>query len=63
VLRLKQKHPTEVDVHTIFVDKFGYPKDLPDLDKPRPPDGNTRPEGIRESHLARKDRSELPEVY
>jgi hypothetical protein len=63
ILRLKQKHPTELDVHAIYVDKFGYPKDLPDLEAPEPPDGNTRPEGIKESHLARKNRGELLEVY
>lgn len=63
VLRLKQKYPAEEDVHAIFLDKFGYPKDLPDLEALRPPDGNTRPEGIKDSHLARQNRSELPEVY
>jgi hypothetical protein len=63
VLRLKLKHPTEEDIHAIFVDKFGYPKDLPDLEALRPPNGNTHNEGIKESHRARKNRSELPEVY
>lgn len=63
VLSLKQKYPNDEYVHAIFVDKFGYPKDLPNLETPRPPDGNTRPEGISESHHALKNRNELPEVY
>lgn len=42
---------------------FGYPDDLPDLAALRPPEGNERPEGIAASHLARKQRGELPETY
>lgn len=42
---------------------LGYPEDLPDLTKERLPKPNKRPEGIRESHLARRQRGELPEYY
>ena len=43
--------------------EFGYPEDLPDLAKLKPPNGNTRPKGIHASHLARKRRKELPLYY
>lgn len=33
---------------------LGYPDDLPDLARLRPPGGNTRPEGIGESAFARR---------
>jgi HNH endonuclease len=42
---------------------MGFPENLPQLQRLRPPRGNTRPEGIGQSWLARKERGELPELY
>lgn len=42
---------------------LGFPDDLPDLARLRPPGGNSRPEGIRESSLAKRERGELPPTY
>jgi hypothetical protein len=42
---------------------LGFPDDLPDLARLRPPGGNSRPEGIRESSLAKRERGELPLAY
>jgi len=42
---------------------FGYPSDLPDLTKRRPPGGNLQPEGIVSSHYSRRERGELPRTY
>jgi hypothetical protein len=42
---------------------FGYPDDLPDLAPLRPPEGNTRPGGIHQSHFRRRQRGELPAIY
>jgi hypothetical protein len=42
---------------------MGYPGDLPDLARFRPPGGNTRPEGINHSHYARKHQGVLPLTY
>jgi hypothetical protein len=39
-----------------------YPDNLPDLASLRPPQ-NTRPQGVRESFRARRDRGQLPETY
>jgi hypothetical protein len=48
---------------TLFRRLMGYPADLPDLSTLRPPEGNTRPDGIAQSHLARRQRGELPDTY
>jgi hypothetical protein len=48
------------DLHRRLV---GYPDDLPDLSRLRPPAGNSRPEGIAQSHYARRSRGELPPTY
>ena len=42
---------------------MGYPDDLPNLATLRPPGGNTRPEGIVESHFERRNRGNLPNTY
>jgi len=42
---------------------FGYPADLPDLSALRPPDGNSRPGGMVQSHQARRMRGELAATY
>lgn len=42
---------------------MGFPAELPDLSGLHPPGGNTRPEGVAESHFARQQRGELPETY
>ena len=63
VLRAKRKWPNDPDIHALFLMRFGYPSDLPDLTRPRPPGGNSRPDGIKNSHHARKSRGELPEYY
>jgi len=47
----------------LFQRLMSYPNDLPDLARLRPPDGNSRPEGMEESHFARRERGELAEWY
>jgi hypothetical protein len=42
---------------------LAYPADLPDLAALRPPDGNSRPEGVEQSCFARRLVGTLPEVY
>jgi len=42
---------------------LGYPADLPDLSTLQPPRGNSRPDGVAQSHLARRQRGELPDTY
>jgi 5-methylcytosine-specific restriction endonuclease McrA len=42
---------------------MGFPENLPDLRRLKPPGGNSRLEGIDESCLAKQERGELPETY
>jgi HNH endonuclease len=58
VVRLAQEHKPELHRQLL-----AYPDDLPDLSALRPPGGNTRPEGIVESHFERRKRGELPDTY
>ena len=58
IIRLAQEHARE-----LYWELMGYPADLPDLSRLRPPDGNSRPQGIAQSHDARRARGELPETY
>ena len=43
----------------LFQQLMRYPADLPDLTALRPPEDNTRPDGIPQSHFARQQRGEL----
>ena len=58
MIRLAAEHKPE-----LYRQLMGYPHDLPELSAMRPPEGNTRPEGIAESHFERHRRGELPETY
>jgi hypothetical protein len=40
--------------------RFGFPEDLPNLRKLRPPKGNKRPEGLEDSYYALKKSGKLP---
>jgi hypothetical protein len=42
---------------------MGFPADLPNLARLKPPGGNTRPEGVQASYLSRKKGGTLPETY
>ena len=63
VLQAKREHPNDPTIHAVFLKRFGCLKDLPDLSKLKPPGGNSRPDGIADSHHARKIRGQLPKVY
>ena len=47
----------------LYLRLLSFPLDLPRLSTLRPPEGNTRPEGIEQSHFSRRQRGELPETY
>lgn len=46
----------------LYASLLSFPDDLPDLSALKP-GGNTRPDGIEQSHLRRRERGELPAVY
>jgi len=58
IVRLAQSHDP-----ALLRDLLGYPGDLPDLSRLRPPGSNSRPEGIAQSHFALRERGELAETY
>jgi hypothetical protein len=57
-IRLAEQY--EPDFHR---ELMAYLDDLPDLSSLRPPGGNSRPEGIAQSHFARRERGELETAY
>ena len=42
---------------------MGFPENLPNVTRLRPPGGNSRPEGIEQSYLVQKQKAILPELY
>jgi len=58
IMRLAEQHAPD-----LYRERLGYPADLPDLSGLRPPGGNSRSQGIAQSHYARRSRGELPETY
>jgi hypothetical protein len=63
VLELKKEYPDDPRIHDLFLQVFGYPDDLPDLRKLRPPKGNTKSGSEETCYYALKARGELGEVY
>ena len=47
----------------LYRELMGYPDDLPNLGRLRPPQGNKRPDGIANSCYERRKRGDLPETY
>ena len=58
IIRLAEKHDP-----VLHRSLLAYPDDLPDLSVLKPPGGNTRPEGVRESHYRRRAEQTLPDTY
>lgn len=63
LILLERAQPENEVVDRLFRSHFGYPDDLPDLSRLKPPGGNSRPEGLEQSHHARQARGELGVVY
>lgn len=58
ILKLAKQHDPE-----LYRQVAGFPADLPNLELLRPPEGNTRPEGVAGSFHRLRERGELPEFY
>jgi hypothetical protein len=63
LLRAKREQPDNPTIHELFVRKFGYPTELPDLTSFRPPGGKAKEGSEMHSYHARRSRGELAEVY
>lgn len=57
-MRVLREHEPE-----LYMQWMGFPDDLPDLSRSRPPGGNSRPEGLAKSFHACRQRGELPATY
>jgi hypothetical protein len=60
VLLRRKRDPDAGDLLRRYL---GYPANLPDLAALRPPEGNSRPEGIADCSFARRRRGDLPDIY
>jgi len=58
IVQLAEQHDTK-----LFRRLMGFPDDLPDLSRLRPPGGNTRPEGVEESYFAQREKGILAESF
>lgn len=48
---------------SLYLRLMGFPDDLPNLARLRPPGGNARPQGIEKSWFAQSQRGTLPVIY
>ncbi len=60
---LKRANPDNPAIHDLFLQMFGYPDDIPDLRRLRPPHGNTRAGSEEDCYFARRERGDLEDVY
>jgi len=58
IVALAAKH--DPNLHKMLM---GFPSDLPNLARLRPPGGNMRPKGVAESCYLRKQMGNLPQTY
>ncbi len=58
IIELAREH--DLDLHRRLM---GFPANLPNLGRHRPPGGNSRPDGITNSYFALRARGELPAIY
>ena len=55
--------PGEAAANYYILKLMGFPDDLPNLARLKPPAGNSRPEGIEHSYFVQIKKAILPEVY
>jgi len=58
IVALARKHDPD-----LYRRVMTFPDDLPDLAALLPPDGNTRPDGVKTSHFEQRKNATLPESY
>jgi hypothetical protein len=63
VLEIKTENPDNLAAHDLFIQVLGFPEDLPDLRRLRPPCGNTVPGSEDRCYYALRERGELGQVY
>lgn len=62
-LKLRQKYPEDEDLEADFLAAFRYPEDLPDLRALKPREGNRLDASKFQCFHARREASQLPDIY
>jgi HNH endonuclease len=63
LIKLNLDHPTNAEVHELFLDAFGYPDNIPNLALRRPPSGNRPNSGPTLTHYQLREQNRLSDVY
>ena len=63
IASLKRIHPDDPEVHQLYCETFGYPENLPDLRRCKPPLDNARRGSEEQCCLALRERGELGMFY
>ena len=63
ILALGERFPGEPEVQALFLEAFGFPDDMPDLRKLRPPRGNRLPDGALSCYFAQREAGILRSTY
>jgi hypothetical protein len=63
IVELREAYPNDPRIHSMYLEAFGYPADMPDLRTKRPPGGNSINGSEETCYYARKERNELPVTY
>ena len=58
IVRITKEHDSDV-----YRQLMGFPDDLPDLKRLKPPEGNTRSDGVEQSCYEQRKRGKLPDTY
>lgn len=58
IVALAEQHDPD-----LYANLMGYPADLPNLGRLRPPEGNSRPAAVHQSSFARRQAGTLPATY
>jgi hypothetical protein len=62
-VQLKLDHPQDANIDQDYREAFGYPEELPNLARQRPPGGNHRQTGIETCYYKLRLEGKLAEVY
>ena len=63
ILALGERFPGEPEVQTLYLEAFGFPDDIPDLRKRKPPRGNRLPGGAQSCYFAQREAGMLQATY
>jgi HNH endonuclease len=63
ILDRRSRYPDDEAGKVDMLEVLGYPEDMPDLRRLKPPNGNRLDVNVNDCFYARRERGELPEIY